>query len=145
MVKALVKVRCFAKIGTDCETHSWENQEKYRYRRDKTKVAKVNDQACTWVELGDSYRSLEWYEMEIQDYEEAIKVGADNPAIWRRLAETHERVGQLRRAVELLEEAVRARPGDPQFWYLLGACYHRRQSYVKVHEVLSTLRKLDAA
>jgi tetratricopeptide (TPR) repeat protein len=86
---------------------------------------------------------LGWYEMAAQSYQEAAHADPGFLLAWQRLAESHEKLGCPLQALAVLQQAVQHCPDDPSFWYQLGACFHRRQDYVKVHEILSTLRKLD--
>lgn len=61
-----------------------------------------------------------------RDYEKALKVNSQNPAIMLRLSELYgSRLGNLARALQLAKEAHNLAPDDPRISYALGRFVYR--------------------
>ncbi|MGH8671003.1 MAG: tetratricopeptide repeat protein [Burkholderiales bacterium] len=101
------------------------------------------DQAQTWFNLAEAYRSIGRYEQAIESYDEAIRCAPQYYDAWLKLGETYAHAGQSNKAVEALQTAVGLRPEDTLGWTVLGSIYHVIGGRAGVLEVYNRLLKLD--
>jgi tetratricopeptide (TPR) repeat protein len=89
------------------------------------KLAEIQESKETWLQIGDTYTKIEYYEDAADAYRKAIELDTDYAEAYKQLGLMYYDQELYDKAIQPLEEAVKRFPDDEQLSKKLGKCYLR--------------------
>lgn len=89
------------------------------------KLAEVQQTKETWLQIGDTYTKIEYYEDAAEAYRKAIELDKEYADAYKQLGLMYYDQELYDKAITPLEEAVKRFPDDEELSKKLGSCYLR--------------------
>lgn len=93
---------------------------------------------------GMAYEEDEEYESAIEDYDEAMKLSPNDPALLILRGNAYDGMGETQKAIEDYTEAIRLNPGDAAPFFNRGAVHHENGDKDKARRDYKRALEIDA-